>query len=309
MPALSTKPAVAANKWIFPVALIAMLLGMVLAWSQLALQWGSDFPEQVAAKVGEQWIPRAELQRAINGANTTRREALNAAQEQEVLQRLINELLLLQYGQDLGLVVNNPSVRKPLVQAVLGIVRANAKAQEISDEEARDWFGQNAALFQHDGQYQLRYFRVLDKQQAPEVLARNAQQLRQQLIDSGSVNAAQLQHWQADRVSYLPSGLLPPNKLRDYLGQTLADAVMDLKAVGVTQPIKINSGFALLQVTAYQPAGVPPFSAIKAQVIEEMRQQAGENALAELLQDLQSDYDVQIAPDLSPRRSPERLQD
>lgn len=280
-----------------------MVLGMVLAWSQLALQWGKDLPAQAAAKVGEQWIPRAELQRAIDGSNASRREPLTAAQEQEVLQRLINELLLLQYGQDLGLVANNPTVRKPLVQAVLGIVRANAKAQEISDDEARAWFTDNTGLFQHEGQYQLRYYRVLQKQQDQAVAKNNANQLSQQLVNQGQANALQLEQWQADRVSYLPSGLLPPNKLRDYLGQSLASAVIELNGPGVTAPIKISNGYAVLQVLAYQAAGVPVFEKIKPQVIEEMRQQAGEKALAELLDDLQSDYEVQIAPDITSSRS------
>lgn len=113
---------------LFVVAVAAMLLGMALAWTQLAGDWGGQLPNSAAAKVAEQIIPKAEVQRAINGANTTRRETLTAEQEQQVLNRLIDEQLLLQYGLDLGLVYNNPTVRKPLVQAVMGLVRANAQS-------------------------------------------------------------------------------------------------------------------------------------------------------------------------------------
>lgn len=290
-------PPVSQSRWMFPVAIVAMVLGMGLAWSQLAVQWGTQLPANTVAKVGQHWIDRDELSRAINGANTSRREPLSAAQEKVVLQRLINELLLLQYGQDLGLVSSNPSVRKPLVQAVLGIVRANAKAKEITEAEARDWYQQNSALFQHDGKYQVRYYRVLQKLRNAEFAQQSAEQLRAQLLASGTAQPAQLQQWQADQVSYVPSAMLPPNKLRDYLGQRFAEAIIELNGRGVTQALPINGGFALLQVLDYQSAGIPEFDAIKTQVFERMRQQSGEQDLAALFEDLRADYPVQIASD------------
>ena len=293
-------PQSVSQRWVLLGAIAAMVVGMVLAWSQLAVQWGQGLPPQLAAKVGEQWLTKEELQRTINGVNSGRREALSPAQEQEVLTRLVNDLLLLQYGQDLGLVTSDPKVRKPLVQSVLGMIRANAKAEPVNDAEARDWFAQHQVLFQHEGKYQVRYFRVLNR--APQtdgdkVALANSHALRQQLLQQGSAGEAQLSSWQAERVSYLPTAPLPPNKLRDYLGQVLAEAVIELQGIGVTPPIAINSGYAVLQVLAFQPAGVPPYGEIKTQVVAEMQRQAGEQALASLLAELRADYEVQLADD------------
>lgn len=287
------------NRWLFVGAVMAMVLGMGLAWSQLAVQWGDTLPSQLAAKVGSQWLTRDELQRAINGANNARREPLTPQQEQEVLARLVNELLLLQYGQDLGLVTNDPNVRKPLVQSVLGMVRANAKAQNISVSEARKWFDDNRLHFQHEGKYQVIYYRVMAAEQSEANSRALSNILSQQSADQASVTPQQLTAWRAERVNYLPSAMLPPNKLRDYLGQVLAEAVMNLGGLGVTEPVAINGGFAVLQVVGYQPAGVPPFEQIQAQVIGEMQRRAGEQELASLLSELRDDYEVQLAPDWS----------
>ena len=106
---------------------------------------------------------------------------------------------------------------------------------------------------------------------------------------------SQLALWQAERVSYLPDSLLPANKLQDYLGPSLLAAVTALSAPGVTEPISINNGFALLQLIELQPAAAQPFEAAQPQVIETMRRERGEQALRELLQDLRSDYRVVMA--------------
>ena len=272
-----------------------MLLGMGLAWSQLATSWSAGLPTAAAAQVADKYILQAELQRAIDAANSSRREPLTAAQQQQVLQRLIDEQLLLQYGLDLGLAKDNPSVRKPLVQAVMGLVRANATAEQPSEQALRDWYEANPEIFASAGQRHIRYYRVNQLQLDSQQLQANAEAARQALQQQGQFTAAQLQQWQLERVAYVPDSLLPVNKLRDYLGQTLVNAAFALTAPGVAEPQPVNNGVALLQVLAAVNADAHNFEVVREQVQRAWQRQRGEQALRALLEDLRNDYTVTLS--------------
>lgn len=271
----------------FAAAVLAMLVGMLLAWSQLALQWGDNLPDFAVAKVGQQLIHRDELQRAVNGINTERRAPLSAAQQREVLEKLIAERLLVQYGQDLGLVNSNPSVRNPLVQAVLGMLRANAEAAEINTAAARRWYANNHARFAQNTQWHVQYYRA-------NSLA-GAQAVAEQLREQGSISATQLTQLQVQHLTYVPAVLLPLPKLRDYLGDTLTKAVAQTTAPRVLEPIALQQSWAVLHVVNTQPGTVPEFETVQPQIITAMRREAGEQALQDLLQDLRGDYGVVLA--------------
>lgn len=279
----------------FSLALLAMLLGMGLAWSQLATQWSAGLPTAAAAQVADQYILQAELQRAIDAANSGRREPLTAEQQQQVLQRLIDEQLLLQYGLDLGLAKDNPTVRKPLVQAVMGLVRANATAEQPREETLRVWYEDNPEMFATAGQRHIRYYRVNQLQLNKQQLQANAEAARQALQLQGQFTDAQLQQWQLERVDYVPDSLLPVNKLRDYLGQSLVKAAFALTEPGVAEPQPLNNGVALLQVLALVNADSPNFDLLKDQVQRAWQRQHGEQALRALLEDLRNDYTVKLS--------------
>lgn len=281
----------------FVGAVLSMLLGMVLAWTQLAQPSGAALPNGIVAQVGERHILAEELQRAVNGANTTRRELLSNEQERQVLARLVDEQLLLQYGVDLGLAFDNPAVSKPLVQAVLGLVRANASNADVSDGELKAWYADNAERFAHGGKRQLNYYRVQQNQRSSQALAENANAVVAALRQQGGLTAAQLERWQVAKVDYLPSSLMPANKLRDYLGPSLVSAALALTEPGVAEPLPINNGVAVLQVLAVELAGQPQYEAVKSEVQQAYLRDQGERALRDLLDQLREDYPVTLSSD------------
>jgi len=275
------------NRALFALAVMAMLLGMLLAWSQLAVRWGNTLPDFAVAQVGEQWVHRDALQRAINGINAERRTPLSPAEQAAVLDKLIAERLLVQYGQDLGLVHSNPAVRNPLVQAVLGMLRANADAVDIDEATARHWYAKNNARFTQHGQWRVQYYRA----KTVDV----AQQLAEQLQANSAISPERLRQQHVQHITHLPAVLLPVNKLRDYLGSTLTTAITQVTTPQVLAPIALAQGWAVLHVLQIQPGETPAFAAMQPQVIAAMQREASEQALADLLQDLRGEYGVVTA--------------
>jgi hypothetical protein len=276
------------------VALGAMLLGMVIAWSQLASGWSGRLPDTVVARVADQDILKAELQLAIDAANSSRREPITAAQERQVLQRLVDEQLLLQYGVNLGLVRDDPTVRKPLVQAVMSLLRANAAAEAPNESVLREWYAANAAQFAASEQRHLRLYRLAQGQLTRQQLQVNAQALAAALREYGQLTAEQSQQWQVQRQTYLPDRPLPVNKLRDYLGQSLVSAALAKQSPEVLVLEPFDSGLAVLHVVAAVRGEVADFEQVREQVTRAWQRQQGEQALRLLLANLRDEYSVQI---------------
>lgn len=96
-----------------------MALGTFLVMLGLWRNVTAPLPRDVAARVNDATISQAEWRRAVDAANAGRRQPLDPAGEQRILDTLIREELLLQTALDLGLAHHLPVVRGTLVQAML----------------------------------------------------------------------------------------------------------------------------------------------------------------------------------------------
>lgn len=94
---------------------LGTLLVMIGLWRDVS----APLPRDVAAQVNDATISQAEWRRAVDAANAGRRQPLDHAGEQRILDTLIREELLLQTALDLGLAHHLPAVRGALVQAML----------------------------------------------------------------------------------------------------------------------------------------------------------------------------------------------
>jgi parvulin-like peptidyl-prolyl isomerase len=96
----------------------------------------------------------------------------------------------------------------------------------------------------------------------------------------------------------VPEVLLPPTKLREYLGPTLTLAALELEPGEISEPNSSPSGFSVLQMLDRTPESVPPFEEIRAQVRVEFRRRAGDRALREYLDRLRSSADLRVVESL-----------
>src|SRR6185295_10882002 len=99
-------------------------------------------------------------------------------------------------------------------------------------------------------------------------------------------------------IAPLPDTLLPVSKLADYLGATALRTVLALEPGGVSDPVRSNTGYHVLQLLERQSDVAPPLEEIKPQVIAEFRRRAADQALRAYLDDLRSRAEVVVSPKL-----------
>lgn len=253
-----------------------MLGGLGLALSGLLEDTRRDsLPPGVLARVGTQELMIADYQRAVNGVQSERRGALDEADRQRILERMIDEFLLLEHARRLDLDFQVPMLRKQTVDQVLQMLRTQAESLEASDAQLETFLREHPDYFRAKPQYRARAYVAISTAAANRLMER----LRQ-----GSPPEIE---------SALPDGFLPMHSLTQYLGPSAARAVGDMEP-GAIRTVARGERMLVLQLLARETGETPQFADVRAQVQAEWRRRAGEQLLASLLRELRAEIPVQV---------------
>ncbi|MFW6023397.1 MAG: peptidylprolyl isomerase [Myxococcota bacterium] len=272
------------------------LAGVALVERQSSV--GDDLPPDVVAVVDGRPILRAEYERALRAVASDSDGLLSKADRRHVLDRLIDEQLLVQHGLELGLATRDRRVRADLSSAVIALVtaRADDEAAEVTDAELRGFFDTHRDWFRTLPRLHVQqlFFRVGEggdaaaRRRATAALARwRAGEARADLAD------------EADAFDVpLPDGPVPSPKLRDYLGPTVVRAVVEAGEGDLVGPLRSGNGYHLVHVIARERGAVPPYEQVREQVRAEHRRRMGEERLRSLLEARRAEVEVRVDPEV-----------
>ncbi|MCG8592349.1 MAG: peptidyl-prolyl cis-trans isomerase [Proteobacteria bacterium] len=273
------------------------LLGLAIAaGSLLADRQGDAVPADAVATVNGVPIARADYERVLAALAADRREPLGDAERERARDRLIEEELLVQQALQLGLARVDRRVRADLVQAMIESVKTDAAATPVDEKALREFYAAERDFFTVSGRLHVRqvFFRRPRSGEEAAVMAR-AQEARTRLRAGESFPAVRDSLGDAE-VAPIPDALLPPQKLREYIGPTALRAALALEPGEVGDPVRSGSGLHVLWLVEREAAQVPGFEAIRAQVKAEWARRADDRALREYLEALRAGADVALAP-------------
>lgn len=259
---------------------------------------GRALPRDAVAMVNGQVIRLDDYQRVVNGLGQERRNGADDAARQHILERLIEEELLVQRGLELGFARQDTKLRKDLSSAVIDSIVAEYEGIQPTDAELRGFYDQQRAFFTRPGHLRVRqiWCRVINPADAPAALERAQQAARR--VRAGEDFAAVRTALGDAEIAPLPDSLLPVTKLADYLGATALRTVLSLDPGAVSDPVRSNTGYHVLQVMERQADSAAPLAEIKPEVIAEFRRRAADQALRAYLDDLRSRAEVVVTPQL-----------
>jgi len=274
--------------------------GIAMAAYNLALPQrspGSAFPDGVVARVNDRVIRQEDFLRMLNALRADRRNPIDAAARRHVLDRLIDEELLVQRGMELGLPRSDTRIRAQVTSAVIASVVAETQDLQPTDAELLQFYEKNRDFFTRTGNLRVRQVFIRTtavKDPAGERRAREAADRLRAGEDFITVRDA----LGDPELSPLPDAPLPPAKLREYLGPTALRTVLNLPAGEVSDPVRSGTGYHVLEVLERQADAVPPFSTIRPELLAEFRRRRSEEALRQYLDDLRARAQIEITPGL-----------
>ena len=268
--------------------LAGALCGALLAASGL-LEPASVQPGGAAvAVINGEVISKTEYLTHLNLLSRDKRQALTEADYRRVLDRIIEELLMIERGLQLGLLQSDSTVRKAMVNAMMETVLGDTAMEQPKEQVLEEFYAANLAYFTTPTRLRVQrmVFRGSDAQQRADAayLALTAgadwERIAEQHADPGLLA--------------LPGNLLPVNKLRGYLGPSLTEASVSLPVGGHSPALREQAGYTILKLLERQTPAPPPLVDIRERVSREYLRRAGDTALRGYLEQLRRQADITI---------------
>src|SRR5262245_37640579 len=224
---------------------IGSAVGLVLAAGGLLASGrdpGRDLPADAIARVNGVAIRAEDYRRALDAVTADRREPPDATLRRHVLDRLIDEELIVQRGLELGLARVDPRLRPDLADAVIGAATTTDAAADPTPAELAAFYEAEGAFFTRPGRVHVRQVFVAATTIDAEGRAADA---AARLRAGATLPAVRDALADPDPVT-LPDGPLPAAKLAEYLGPTPLRAVLGLEPGGITDPVRSTAGLHVL---------------------------------------------------------------
>ena len=197
-------------------------------------------------------VRRADYERAVEALASDRRDGIDDADKRHVLDRLVDEEVLVQRALELGLARSDRRVRGDLVAAVIEAVTADAGQREPDDAELRAFFDANRDYFARPGRLQVEQVFVRSRSDADAAALDRARDAAARLRSGAP--AAEVQANVGDApVAAVPDAPLPAAKLREYLGPAAVEAVATLDPGDVAEPVRGAGGYLVLRLVGREP--------------------------------------------------------
>lgn len=264
-----------------PWLVAGLLIGLALAMMGLVEVNAPALDSQpsLVATVGEDRITEAEYHEALQAVAADRRAPLDGPTRAHVLDQLINERLLAQYGKALDLPLRAPRLRDALVDEVLEMIRVEAESEALKPDALQAYLDAHPERFRGPDLLHVRAWYAADAD-AADALAE-------------TLRASSAQPPTADRAP-LPDGLVPADTLRDYLGSKAVAAIESLKTGEVAEPLAAGQRFLVLQLQARQRAETPVLAQVENAVRSALQRERAEALLEQRLEALRARYGVEV---------------
>jgi hypothetical protein len=268
---------------------VGAVLGLSVAVaSMLQAPRASTVPMDAVAVVNGSAIAADELSRALDALSSDRREPLGETERRAVLDRLIDEELLVERARELGLDRSDRTLRTRLVGAMVEAILAEQSASEPNAEQVAAFYRENAAFFAGADRLRVREVRVNVTEARPEAEARAVAERAAARLRAGEDFAVVARELGDVQLAPPPDALLSIAKLGAAIGPSLARRAAELPAGSVSEAMLEGTAFHVLHVMERAAAIAPPLESIEAEVRAEMRRRADERALRAYLDDLRA---------------------
>jgi peptidylprolyl isomerase len=279
---------------------IGAAAGLALSAASLLTQ-GEEvvaLPEGAVASVNGVAILREDYQRAVAALASDLRAPLAADDRTRVLDRLIEEELLVQHALSLGLARSDRRVRSDLVAAVLGSINASTDGTQPDPGEVERFYREERGYFASPGRLRVAQVFVAAEPRRAEAEAQARAQEAARRLHAGEPLESVKSQLGDEEIAPLPDAALPPAGLRSTLGPALLAAALELEVGASSDPLRSPQGYHVLQLREREATRTPPLAEIEEQVRAEIRRRAGDRALRERLDELRARGEVRVEQEL-----------
>ena len=250
-----------------------------------------DFDDEWVAKVGDTEISRAKYILQLEGLSFSKRDLLKEEDKAFVLERMIEEELLIQRAKDLGMMSTNTMIRGTIVQQMINMIIAENSLELIEPDELKKFYKENKTFFTSADRLRVKqiYFaeekgKSFDRAMEAYKELAEGESLEKVIKDSD------------ESILQVPDTLMNLSKLREYIGPSLMQIARNLQEGEFSSPKKVSEGYKIILVLERRDAFPPDFDQIRDRVKSEYKKRKDDEALRDYLNKLKKWYEIDRQP-------------
>ncbi len=268
--------------------LTGVIGGLILVFISLVeSKLNPETSQNVVALVNGRPIDRVVFDTMFSRLNNERK-GLNQSfvDKATVLERMIEEELLVQRGVELGLPYSDKITRGYLIQNMINLVTKEASNLTPDDSTLEAFYQKNKALFTQADRLSVAFIYIKG------------------INDNSLEKANQIKTlWISDEVRVpagdpspipLPKGYHSLKKLADYIGTEYTESLASLPIGGVSQPFPYLNGLLIGKVTGKRHTQAPEYNIIKKQALMAYRKEKADVKMKEYLKQLKLSSEIEI---------------
>jgi len=267
---------------------IGLIIGTLLAASAV-VEKNNITDQNWAAKIEDQLIPYERYQMQLEGLARDKRSPLTNQDKEYVLERMIEEELLIKRAIDLGMLENNPMARGTIVQQMIKNIVTEGSRIEPQENELIEFFQENIGFFTKANRLRVRQIFFSQDDFGDEAFVKandafvrlNKGENFEEVAISGSKSALKI-----------PDTLMNLSKVREYIGPSLMREAQLLKPGYSSAPNKVSGGYKIIYLVDREDAIQPEYSNIRSAVLSEFLKRRDDQSLRKYLDNLKKWYDV-----------------
>ena len=270
------------------ILFIGLTLGALMAGFSV-IQKSNIVNYQWAAKIEDTSIPMEKYLVQLEGLAKDKRSPMTQSDKEYVLERMIEEELLIKRALDLGMLDNNPMARGTIVQQMIKTIISENQRYEVTEEELKEFFVQNTGFFTKSSRLRIRQI-YFSEEDFKELTFEESYKAYDLLLEGKSFD--EVSKFGSISALKIPNSLMTLSKVREYVGPSIMNIASSLAPGSFTQPIKVSGGYKIIYLLEKELADKPTFNRIKDSVLAEFLKRRDDNSLREYLDNLKKWYDV-----------------
>jgi hypothetical protein len=259
------------------------LAGLVVAGIGILQQEASTdkLPENTVARVNDVMISRDVYDRAINRAINYAGQPVDG-DDAMMLQRLIDDELLIQRGVELGMTQSDVAVRQAVIDSLIASVTAEADAASPTEVELTQYLADNADRFSYISKISAQAWQTDDESAAQSFVTA----LR---TEDSSTTTDDVQP-----MPDLPTGMMSLEILATYAGPGIAAAAAEMP-VGSSAVFARRGRWLVIRINDKERSTLTDLSTIRNRVLIDYRRNLADQTLRQYIDDLRQRASISVA--------------
>tara|TARA_B100001765_G_C19495760_1_gene336471 strand:- start:371 stop:1225 length:855 start_codon:yes stop_codon:yes gene_type:complete len=270
------------------VLVVGVIAGIFLAIFSSIKETNFQIEEDWVARVGDAKISKTKYFLQLEGLALDSKDSLDNKDKAFVLERMIEEELLVQRAKDLGLLSTNTIVRGTIVQQMINLIISENSLVTIKESELQKFYEENKSFFTRADKLRVRQVYFSDKKK--DSYKRSLDVYRK--LEEG-LDLKELIRYGDDSPLQVPDTLMTLAKVREYVGPSLMQIAKGMQPGQFTPPKKVAGGYKIIYLIDRKDALPPDFFLIRDRVKSEYLKRKDDKTLRLYLENLKNWYEIE----------------